>query len=464
MVRWLLVCTLVGCIHDNLVTCGDQLCPAGSLCDAANGQCADPSGLSLPNDVIDLQVACGATSMSTLPFRNVSSHSIDVSIAATVPGVSASPALVTLAPGEEADVQLVATAPSESIPGVVATGNLVVAVDGNRLLGRQLRLSTNGALITASEDTVDFGESSIPASPIVRTFTLVNTGNADAMVTPTAPAAPYSLASAGAITLGAGGSSAVGVSFQPLDGSFPSELALAFSSNTCQPPPTSIALSGVGTGDAILVDHLVLDFGSSNCDMPMPVALPLTFTNEAATAQQLGFTISGGRAFGYSTDPAPLLPPGPSMTTINVTRSQLLLPQSIGVQTSTLTVAAPALATPTLVTLKQTIVSPLLVLSMGSFTFNYPKMSGTQQTVAITNQGNAVANVTVSPSSVLYPGTTYLGFSPSSFQIPPQGMAIGTVSFTSGTVAIPTTTLSFTFSAVGSCSGTQTLTVTFSVQ
>src|ERR1700684_1520310 len=96
--RWMLVCAIAstGCLHDDLVTCGDQLCPAGSLCDTAAETCADPSGLSVPSGGVALQVPCGGTAMTTLPFRNVGASAVDFEIAATVAGIVASPASATI--------------------------------------------------------------------------------------------------------------------------------------------------------------------------------------------------------------------------------------------------------------------------------------------------------------------------------------------------------------------------------
>ena len=398
--------------------------------------------------------------MSTVPFRNVSGHSIDLSIAATIAGVTVSPPSATLAAGDELDVQLLVTAPVQSIPGVPAMGDVLVAVNGNQLLGRSLQLTTNGAVMTTSQQTLDFGESSVPASPLVRTFTVVNTGNEDGELMPNEPAAPYSLTSTGSVDIAGGTSQAVGVAFQPLDGSFDASLALSFSSNTCQPPPTSIALSGVGTGDAILVDHLVLDFGTATCGAAA-ATLPLTFTNNAATAQPLTFTVSGPGQSLFTAPVAPTLAPGPSMMTMMVTRNPLEPPLPVGNSSATLAIMAPALTTPTLVTLDQLISAPQLSLDASTITFNMvPEETNRQQNVQVTNSGNAVANVTV--SQVLLASAVTVAVSPSSFQIPPGGMVTTTVSISTGN-AVTSGSVVFELDAAGSCIAAPTLTVNYSV-
>ncbi|HEX5057819.1 MAG TPA: hypothetical protein VFV99_00605, partial [Kofleriaceae bacterium] len=44
--RWLLALALVGCIDDDLVECGDRLCPQGTACDLAHHSCVDPEQLT----------------------------------------------------------------------------------------------------------------------------------------------------------------------------------------------------------------------------------------------------------------------------------------------------------------------------------------------------------------------------------------------------------------------------------
>jgi hypothetical protein len=465
VLRFVLIIAVAGCVHDDLVTCGDQLCPAGSLCDAVTGTCASVSGLSIPPDVIDLQVACGGMTMSTVPFRNIGTESISFAVASTVAGVEVTPASATLAPGAELDVQLVATAPTESIPGSPVIGNLLVAVNGNQqVLGRPLQLTTNGSVIATSAQTLDFGESSVPATSFVRTFSISNTGNEDVQLMPSNPTAPYTLTNASSVDLAPATSQTIGVAFQPLDGSFDSSVDFAFSpANTCQPPPSSIALSGVGTGDAILVDHLVLDFGTGTCG-DAAVALPLTFTNNDAAAQPLAFSLTNNPGFTFVTDSAPTLAAGPSTTTINVTRNLLSPPHSPGPVAATLSIMAPALTGPTLVTLKQQISAPELTLNMSLIAYNpLPEFGGAQTAVQIFNTGNAVANVTVSPALQTF-GTTSVSFTPSSFQIPPGGGTFGTVTVGAGNAPVGPMSAYFHFTAAGTCIGSQVVEVAFSVQ
>jgi hypothetical protein len=458
------IIVIAACVHDDLVTCGDQLCPAGSLCDAVTGTCADLSGLSVPTDVIDLQVPCGATATSTVPFRNIGADSISFAIASTVEGIAASPESATLAPGAELDVQLVATAPSESIPGLPVIGNLLIAVNGNQqTLGRPLQLTTRGSVIATSAQTLDFGESSVPATSFVRTFSITNTGNEDVQLLPSNPTGPYSLTSPNSVDLAPEATQTIGVAFQPLDGSFDSSVDFEFSpANTCQPPPSSIALSGVGTGAAILVDHLVLDFGTGTCG-DAAVVLPLTFTNNNAAAQPLAFSLTNNPGFTFLTDPAPTLAAGPSTTTIHVTRNLLSPPHGPGPIAATLSIMAPALTGPTLVTLKQQILAPQVTLSMSMINYNpLPEFGGAQTAVQIVNTGNAVANVTVSPAFTTF-GTTSVSFTPSSFQIPPGGGTFGTVTVGAGNAPVAQTSAFFQFTAAGTCTGSQFLSVSFSV-
>ena len=137
-----------------------------------------------------------------------------------------------------------------------------------------------------------------------------------------------------------------------IGGSFDQSLPLQFTNNTCQPPPSSIALSGVGTSDSILIDHLVLDFGTAGCGA-QAATLPLMFTNEDTMAQPLQFTISGPQADLFEIDPAPTIAAGPaSMATVNVTRIELQPPLVPGPVTAILSKAlAAALSMPVTVAL-----------------------------------------------------------------------------------------------------------------
>ena len=146
------------------------------------------------------------------------------------------------------------------------------------------------------------------------------------------------------------------------------------------------------------------------------------------------------------------------------TRNLIAPPQQPGTLTATLAITAPALAVATDVSLTEFISAPQLSLSKTTLAYNNVfEGDGGQTAIQITNTGNAVANVTVSPSSMTYPGGTVLSFTPSSFQIPPNMTAMGTVTLGAGSEEISTTTLTFQLAAVGSCNGSQSLSVTFSI-
>jgi len=50
---WLLALALVGCIDDDLVECGDLLCPRGTACDLVHHSCVDPEQLTACADMPD---------------------------------------------------------------------------------------------------------------------------------------------------------------------------------------------------------------------------------------------------------------------------------------------------------------------------------------------------------------------------------------------------------------------------
>ncbi|MFN0251626.1 MAG: kelch repeat-containing protein [Kofleriaceae bacterium] len=60
MRRWLLLLTLTGCLHDELVRCADgRACPAGTACDLAHQSCVDPAQLAACDGTPD-ETACDA--------------------------------------------------------------------------------------------------------------------------------------------------------------------------------------------------------------------------------------------------------------------------------------------------------------------------------------------------------------------------------------------------------------------
>ena len=207
----------------------------------------------------------------------------------------------------------------------------------------------------------------------------------------------------------------------------------------------------------------MLDFGSAACGAAA-VSLPLTFTNNAPAAQPLTFALVGNPGFTFGVDPAPTLGAGPSMATVMVTRNPLSPPHSPGLVSATLSITAPALSTATLVTLNQLVSVPQLMLSNSSLSyFGLPLNGGAQTAIQIMNTGNAIAKVTVSPASMTYSDGTVVLFTPSSFQVPAGGMAMGTVTVGAGSTPLSLTTQVFELTAEGSCNGSQDLTVMFSV-
>jgi hypothetical protein len=455
------VALTAGCLRDGVIRCGDTYCPEGLVCEA--GGCVDPTGLSVPEAPIDfVSVGCGTSAEIDVMLRNFGTMPIAFEASTTIDGVSVMPPGGVVEPDVPFELTIVADASTQSIPGVAAEGSLVIATD-REILERTVRLTTAGALIEADE-TLDFGEIGVGQS-MVRSFDIRNVGTSAVDVTLTPPLqTAYSVPMTSA-SIGAGELVQFNVSYAPqvLGPTSVASIALSYAGALCQVPPAEVVLSGIASGDPILISNTLLDFGSAACG-PAASTLPVTLTSNLPQAQTVNAMITGPDANTFMMIPSGTLPAAPSgMLPIAVTRQPNFVPTPVGAKSATLTLTMNPSGVMKVVTLSHDVVAPVLETGIDAVDFGtVPVFSGTAFETYVTNNGNAVANVTVSPAVMQFPGGTQVHVSPSALQVEPGEQAPLIINLITGGQVI-TNNFMITLSAVGQCAPPSTIFVTFAV-
>ena len=467
---WALL-ALSGCLNDQLIPCGDTLCPTNYSCDTERSICIDPNGLSVPADTIDFgNVACNTTATGTLAIRNFSANAISYSAVSTIPGVTASPSAGEFPAGGTVELALEATVPLESIPASTIAGTLLIAA-GNDVVERDVVLTPEGALLDTSVLQLDFGEGTLGNSD-TRSITITNSGTAPIDLAPalrsTVPAPitatpVFALVNPDPVHVGPGATGNVAVQFAPDQlVSFTSSVDLAPSGSLCQMPLRPVNLSGAATMDEILVDHLTLDFGDAACGAPAST-LPLRVTNNVVASSVMLTSTITGTAAGLFDPVADAIVPAMGMVDLPITRAAIPATATPGGRSATLTVVATGGPGATkVIALAQSITAPVLAFDRACIDVDMIAPHATvNRMITLTNTGNGVANVTSIPAEFVQ-GPLHVTISPSAFQIQPGGAIVLTamVENTSSLgIALVKGSPAFTFTAVGECGDPPILTL-----
>jgi HYDIN/CFA65/VesB-like, Ig-like domain len=462
------VVMLAGCIHDQLVTCGDVTCPSGDTCDQERSICVGANGLSIPPAVIDFgAVGCATQATHALEIRNFNSIPVPFTVTSTltaevtsgITDVSAIPTSGEIPANGSISLQVIAAVTRMAVPGTAAEGKLLVV--GTDTTAIDVQLVPTGAVVTSSVQDLDFGEFSTNAM-ISRTVEFSNTGTVAADLTP-ATTAPFS-------TSGSSVHLDPGATAVPVEVDFMPEQLLAFTAQldpnlapdsvVCQTPPGSVELTGAATSDDLIADHLTLDFGVAACGAPA-ATLAVVITNTGASDQVLDATATG--ALYSATAGGPIAGNGGTQTFI-VTRAAIAN-TAVPMMTpyaGTLSImenAAPN--TQKMIALQQTITAPVLSFDVTHLDFGIvAKGSYTTLVSNLRNTGTGTANVTASPASTNVPGGGSITISPTTFQISAGGYVPVLVTLHAGTTDVGLDDIPFSFTAPGQCGNPAMLGVT----
>lgn len=391
-------------------------------------------------------VPCGGSSTSTLSLQNSGSQPIMFDITSDVPGVTITPASGTVAAGDQVTISVMAMADAVGTPGVPMTGELTIQTNNPTVppISVPVTLTTVGGVLTTDQSTLDFGQVTM-ATAHSQSVNLTNTGNSMLSVT----AGPFTgqaftVTSASTFSLAPNASHPVDVQFDPpATQSYGYQLPLQVVGATCQPTPL-VNVLGVGSLDAVLLNHTSLDFGSVACGAASAMKT-LTIMNSNASSYPYTASVTAGSPM-FSVSPASGTVIASGDTPLTVTRAAVSIPTTTGMITGNLhlVVTGPPNGTND-VALKYTITGASLSPSTNSVSFNDVDLNSSRSTmVTITNNGNQTANIMVNVT-----GSTELT-GPSSFQVGAGAMVQMMITF--HPTAIGTVTADFTLSASNQCS------------
>jgi hypothetical protein len=451
--RFLVVLAVVSACYsakpDTGSPCGPgEPCPTGQSCSVVTQTCEITGGeLSVDHTTLDFtMVPCGGSSTSTLALHNAGSQPITFDITSDVPGVTVAPATGTVAAGEQVTISVTAAADAIGTPGVPMTGQLSIQTSDPTVppISVPVTLSTVGGILSTDQSTLDFGQVTM-STPHTQTVNLSNAGNSMIAIA----AGPFSdpaftVTSAAMFSLAPGASHAVDIQFDPpATQSYGYQLPLQVTGPTCQPTPL-VQVTGVGSLDAVLLDHTTLDFGSVACGSGSAMKT-LTISNSNASSYPYTASVTtGGTKFSVAPTSGTVVASG--TTPIVVTRAGVSIPTATGMVSGNLhvVVTGPPNGTND-VALKYDITGADLSASTTSLDFpDVDVNSSRSKTVTITNNGNQTANITVTRS-----GSSEMS-GPSTFQVAAGAMVAMMITF--HPTAVGTVTADFALSAPNQCS------------
>jgi len=267
--------------------------------------------------------------------------------------------------------------------------------------------SSQSYLLSANASSMNFG-STLVGSFVSQTITLTNTGTASVNLSQVAiTGAGFTVSGfTGTVTLAAGQSFSLTVSFTPATaGSATGSLSFVSSATNS---PTTISLSGNGVQPQISVIPASVSFGNVTVGVTNTQMLAISNPGTATLSVTQGSLV--GTGFGFSGLTVPLsVPPGGSSTfTVSFT------PASASSFSGNLTLVNNTLTSPLLIPLAGTGVSPVAQLTASPASLSFGSIttgaSGTQS-VTLANSGNS--SVSVSQISI-----SGLGFSAAGFSLP----------------------------------------------
>ena len=462
----LVLAASAGCVKAEVVDCGNGVvCPSSMTCDVENQTCIDPHGLSAPEGTIDFgPVGCGATSPSLpLLVSNFGLTPISIETSATIVGVQVTPAMATIDPGSGMGLGVTAMAAAESIPGSPFEGSVVLKTP-YELLERPIRFETKGGIATAGN--LDFGET-FNGTVATQQLLVQNSGNAPFDISASLTGGGQ-FALTGNVTslhVEPGYSAPISVTFSPTVSGTGNQMQSAqftYTGAMCQQPVASVVLTGVASGDLVLVDHTKLDFGTALCGTDA-MTLPVTLLNRSMSIQDVLATISGPNANLYSSDGGTQIAAGtPTVATsavIHVTRLAIPTPDAPKAGSAVLDLDIKQAALVKHVDLTSVVAGSVLSVDTTDIDFGALSKGAAATRIVRLSNASTLSTVTISPTSVLGGGGAKLTVSPTTFQIGRGNVVPITFQFTAGgtSTEIPPTT--FTFNAAGQCSVPPTVTV-----
>jgi hypothetical protein len=78
-----------GCVHPDVITCGDEICPTNALCLPDEHRCVDPTLLDVDNSPLAFLVDCGGTTEKILALNNFGTEPLSFTARSTAQGISA---------------------------------------------------------------------------------------------------------------------------------------------------------------------------------------------------------------------------------------------------------------------------------------------------------------------------------------------------------------------------------------
>ncbi len=297
--------------------------------------------------------------------------------------------------------------------------------------------SSQSYLLSASASSLNFGNTLVGSSAS-QAIALTNTGTASVNLSQVAITGSGFTVSGftGAVTLAAGQSFSLAVSFAPATGGSATG-SLSFISSATN-SPTTISLGGNGVQPRISLIPASVNFGNVTVGVTNTQMLAISNPGTANLSVTQASLVGTGFSFSGLTLPLSVPPGGSSAFTVSFT------PASASSLSGNLTLVNNALNSPLVVALAGTGVSPIAQLAASPSSLSFGSItagaSGTQS-VTLANTGNS----SVSVSQISISGT---GFSASGFALPVTLAAGQSTSF-SATFA-PTTT--------GNLSGSVTVT------
>lgn len=458
----LLTLASVGCIRDSLVQCGDVVCPTGSICYEPTSTCVKPESALIVPEPFDFTMGCGQVMETVMPLRNVGEDAIHFTIETFAQGLTIAPSEGELPPHGSLDLQITVAAPPEADPGTILEGSIFVVTEPE-VIKRATRLTLHGAVLATSVQTLDFGE--LPLfNTRVRTLVVSNSGDeaTELTISPPATPSPYMFGTT-PTPIAAASNTMIDVSYMPGTlGTNATTLPLSFTGTMCRPPPPSITLNGTATGDPILVDQLVLDFGTAACGT-QAASLPFTLTSNLSQAQTMTFSASGSGASRFLLPANAPLPMGPNgMVTSQVTRTALNAPTGVGEVTAQMVATAVPDGTTKNILLRQKISAPIIRATSGFLgSQTMPTNTELSGAILIENLGNVTANVIALPSGIMV-DDVYFSITPSVFVVPPGGSTLVQVTIASGDTP-RFVAQEFFFGSPGNCGAASAATVEISI-
>jgi len=337
-------------------------------------------------------VIAASTSTQTITLTNTGTASLTVS-QATVTGAGFSLGglnlPLTLAAGQSAalNVTFAPSAAGSSAGSVAVVSNASTSPATIALAGTGVTY-----LLSVNPSSLDFGNVTV-ASTSTQTITLTNSGTASLTVSQASVTGTgFSLSGLNLpLTLAAGQSAAVNVTFAPsAAGSVAGSVLLT---STASASPATVALSGLGVTYQLAPSVSSLGFGNVGVSLKSVQTVSLT-SNGTGSVTISQVTVSGTAFTLTGLNLPATLTPGQSVT-LTITFS----PSVVGSAAGTLSVISNASGSPMLISLNGTGVTYQLAFSVGSLDFgNVAVNSSSAQTVTLTNSGTA--SVTISQISV----------------------------------------------------------------